>query len=257
MPFHARRTLLLLLVAVWSILCHSDSPDHEATQGLIITYKTALAHRIELREYMLSKGIAHLRELQQKGVVNSYQILFNRYVDNETWDMMLIASFSKPADLVRWREVELRSPAALSGRRLADVQVVTTTPVARVRSVAPRQSSHDPVFLVIPYKVLVPMTDYIKYFDGYVAPQLDGWRDENVFLGFDLYTAQYPAGRAWASMLVLRYADDASLADRERIVSKVRDRLRNDPSWKAFSDNKGSIRSEQEAVVADEFQTEK
>jgi hypothetical protein len=166
---------------------------------------------------------------------------------------MLIVSFSKPADLLRWREVELRSPAALSGRGLAEVQLVTTTPVARVRSVAPRQSSLDPVFLVIPYNVLAPMTDYINYFDGYVVPQLDGWRDENVLLGFDLYTAQYPAGRAWASMLVLRYANDASLADRERIVSKVRDRLRNDPSWKAFADNKANIRSEQEAVVADEL----
>jgi hypothetical protein len=82
MPFHARRASLLLLVAFWSILSHSDSPDHGATQGLVITYKTALAHRIELREYMFSEGIAHLRELQQKGVVNSYQILFNRYVDN-------------------------------------------------------------------------------------------------------------------------------------------------------------------------------
>lgn len=257
MRFRIWEAQLLLLVVLSSVLCCADSHDQATVQGLIITYKAALTHRIELREYWLSEGMARLTELQQTGVIDSYQVLFRRYVDNESWDIMLIVSFSGSADLAHWRDVELRFPAALNSSVLAKVQSVSTVPVLRVRSTAPRQNAHEPVFLVIPYKVLSPMADYLRYFTGYVVPQLDGWRDENALLGYDLYTAQYPAGRPWASLLVLRYANDASLADREKIISKVRDRLQNDPSWKAFADNKTNIRAEQEAVVADELHARK
>jgi len=244
---------LLLIVAFCSILCHADFKDQQNLQGLIITYKTTPAHRVDLREYMSSEGISHLRELQHTGIINFYQVFFSRYVDNETWDMMLIVSFPDAAGMARWREVELQSPAALTGRGLATVQFVGTTPVNRVRGFTSGQNSSSSVFLIIPYKVLAPAVDYLRYFDGYVVPQLEGWRKEKALLGYELYTAQYPAGRPWASTLVLRYTNDAALADRERIISKIRDRLRNDPSWKAFADNKANIRSEQETVVADEL----
>src|ERR1700737_2295948 len=175
MRLHVRKALLLVVFG--SIVCHSDSHDQEPIRGLIVTYKATLAHRIDLREYMLSEGIPHLTELQRKGVVNSYQVFFSRYVDNDTWDMMLVVLFPHPTDIAHWREVELRSPALLNGRGLTEVQSVITTPVVRVRGGAPSENSLDSVFLVIPYKVLTPMPDYISYFDGYVIPQLDGWRE--------------------------------------------------------------------------------
>jgi hypothetical protein len=256
MKFIFRHTPLLLLPVFFSsVLYCADAGDQKTTQGLIITYTAAPARRIALREYMLSEGISHLTELQRGGVINSYQVFFSRYVHNETWDMMLVVLFPQATDIGRWRQVEVQSPAALSSRGLADVQSVSTTPVVRVRSFEPARNSPDSVFLVIPYKVLVPTPDYLSYFNGYVLPQLDGWREEKVLVGYNLYIAQYPAGRAWTSMLVLRYADEASLGDRERIIAKVRDRLQSDPSWKAFADNKASIRSEQELVIADKLQT--
>ena len=72
-------------------------------------------------------------------------------------------------------------------------------------------------------------------------------------MGYGLYLQRYTAARPWDAMLVLEYKDDAALGLREKIVEKVRQELRSDPKWKALADSKQTIRSEKEAVIADEL----
>ena len=52
---------------------------------------------------------------------------------------------------------------------------------------------------------------------------------------------------------MLEYKDDAALGQRERVVAQVRQELQTDPKWKALADNKQSVRTEKEAIVADEL----
>jgi hypothetical protein len=56
-------------------------------------------------------------------------------------------------------------------------------------------------------------------------------------------------------LLVLEYNNDQALGMRESIVAKVRARLKEDPQWKALSDNKKRIREEKQAVIADPLTT--
>ena len=52
---------------------------------------------------------------------------------------------------------------------------------------------------------------------------------------------------------MLEYKDDAALGQREKVVAQVRQELQNDAKWKALADSKQSIRTEKEAIVADEL----
>jgi hypothetical protein len=63
---------------------------------------------------------------------------------------------------------------------------------------------------------------------------------------------QYPAGRPWTAMLVLEYSGDRALAKRDAVKARVRETLAHDPAWKAISEDKGNIRAELSAAVADE-----
>lgn len=244
-----------VVVLISSVMCCAAGPGTRPITGLIISYKCSPAQRPDLHRYMSTDAIARFADLRRRGILMDFQVFFSRYVDNESWDAMLVLLFRHAADIGRWHDVELTSPAGLSERGLADVRVVSTTPVTLVRSSLPSPNSAGSIFLIIPYRVMIPITDYLAYFDAYVVPQLDGWRDEKALAHYDLFLAQYPAGRAWSSMLVLRYADENALANRAAIIAKVRDRLRNNPSWKTYADGKAALRSEQQAVVSDEVQT--
>jgi hypothetical protein len=106
------------------------------------------------------------------------------------------------------------------------------------------------VFLVIPYKVLVSKNEYLKYADGYVLPQFNGWMDEGILSHYTVYSSVSTLGRAWNTMIVLEYKNDAALSRRESVVAKLRERLAADPTWKAISENKKEVRAELHSLVA-------
>lgn len=94
--------------------------------------------------------------------------------------------------------------------------------------------------------------EYRKYLQEYTFPQMEGWIEEQVLQTYSIYLTRYPAGRKWTALLVLEYKNDAALAQRPAVQTKVRERLAKIPSWKAISDNKQSIREEGQVVVADQ-----
>ncbi|MFP3566488.1 hypothetical protein [Paraburkholderia sp. SIMBA_030] len=219
--------------------------------SLIITYQTAPANRPALRHELEQSTARELARWKHDGHIKQYNLLFNRYADSDNWDAMAVLTFSTPADLYRWRVVERTRPAALSGKALAVTTSIHTTPVDAKRAEALDAKLPNAVYVVIPYKTLVSAGEYEKYADGYVIPQFKGWMDEGVLAGYSLYTSQFPAGRLWNAMVLLQYKDEAALSARESVVAKVRERLKSSPEWKAISDSKKNVRTEEQVVIAD------
>ena len=221
--------------------------------SLIIQYRCLPARRAQLRQVMEAAGVKQFEEWKTRGILDSYRLLFSRYVDTDTWDMLALVQFRRYEDVSRWRGVESRSPAGLPHEVLDSLTAVETYPADLVWSQASETAAPHPVYLVVPYTYSVATPAYVKYFDDYVRPQLDGWMREGVLSGASLYLQRYGAARPWDSFLVLQYRDDGSLGLRESVVAKVRQRLQSNPTWKALADSKQNIRVEKEAVIADDL----
>jgi hypothetical protein len=244
--------LILLLCA--SAAVSQTNPRLEGTpKTLILTFKCAPSRRPALRGYMSRTGLKQLKVWKNAGILSDYRVLFSRYADSDSWDLMTILSFPDSTSLSRWKGVENRSPAGLSPPGLSIVASVGTTPADLTRSNFSGEDDRASVFLVVPYDYSVSTNEYIRYLDGYVVPQLNGWHEEGVLIHYDIFMARYGTARPWSSLLVLQYANEEALGARDRVVAKVRDGLKNDSSWKAFAENKQNVRVEKEAIVSDEL----
>lgn len=223
--------------------------------GLAIAYRTTPDQRANLRRYMVNTGVARFEGWKTLGILKDYHILFNRYLDSETCDMVALLEFARYADVARWQEIENASPGGLSNDALKLVTSAVTTPIDPVRrkfAASVPERGHS-VYFLIPYDYLVSTDDYIKYLDGYVIPQVDGWMGENVLADYTFYIGRYATSRAWSSLFVLEYRDAEAFGKREATVAKVRERLKNDPAWKALSDNKQKVRIEKQTIIAEEL----
>ncbi|HEY2942804.1 MAG TPA: hypothetical protein VGN09_10270 [Vicinamibacteria bacterium] len=222
---------------------------------LVITYRATPANRAAFRQYMLKTGVARFERYRKDAVVDGYRLLFNRYVDADTWDLLALLDFKDYAQATGWKDVEAEAPGGLSAEALALAAPVHTYSMDLIR----RGASPTPaapgksVFFVIPYDYLVATPEYTKYLDEYVLPQLEGWVGENVVATWAIYLNRYATSRPWKSLFILEYRDAAAFGARERTVEKVRVTLRSNPVWKARSDSKASVRVEKETAVADEL----
>ena len=242
---------VLLLCVLMAFPADAADPRESAPRTLVITYHVAPANRLAFRREMEQSGLRQLQRWKDDGVLQSYRVLMNRYVDSTNWDAMALLSFDKEADIERWKSIELEAPAGLSQKALALATAIDTVPADLMRQNGTAQSGGSSVFLVIPYEYVVPLDDYIAYLDGYVLPQSDGWMEEGVLAGYGVYLARYPAGRRWQSLLVLEYKSDHALGARDAAVAKVRTRLKENPKWKAISDSKKNVRVEKTPMIAD------
>jgi hypothetical protein len=248
---HFPKHLLSLFTALLLALLAVQAQAGEAAPALIISYHVAPAQRPALRAALEHDALRQFETWKTQGLLKSYTLLFNRYADSDNWDALAQLSFAGPAELSRWQQVERRHPGGLPPKAAALTHAIHTTPVELARSNGPAPTDKDTVVLAIPYTVLVPGGDYLKYADGYVLPQFDGWMQEGVLSHYALYTASFGASRPWSTLILLAYRNDAALARRAAVVAKVRARLATDPAWKAISDNKTHVREERQVVVAD------
>jgi hypothetical protein len=243
--------LALLACALLAGAAQAADPRESGPRSLIITYHTSPANRLAFRQELEQSGVRQLQRWKDEGVLQSYRVLFNRYVDSANWDAMALLTFAKESDVERWKRIELEAPAGLSQKALSLAASIETVPADMMRQNGAAQSRDSSVFLVIPYEYVVPVDEYIAYLDSYVLPQVDGWMEEGVLAGYGIYLARYPAGRPWQSLLVLEYKSGQALGARDAAVAKVRARLKENPKWKAISDSKKNVRVEKQPVVAD------
>lgn len=250
------KALIILLVAGSYFGLPSRAQDDTKNSGplsLVIQYSVAPAQRARFREHLEKEGLEYLSRLKTDGVLSDYHLLFSRYVDNASWDALSLLEFPNYDAVARWKRVESSTPAGLPQTALDLTESIGTYPVDLFRSAAAASAAPHAVFLVIPYTTSVSMTEYCKYADAYVRPQFEGWMKEGILNGYQMYLQRYTAGRPWDVLIFLRYIDDESFGQRERIVAKVRAELQSNPVWKAVSDNKQNVRVEHQAVIADEL----
>ena len=244
-----RHALLGLLLGIAAVASHAADPREDGPLAMVITYHAAPANRAALRQALEQSEARQFQRWTDEGVLQSARLLVNRHVDSVTWDAMALLTFARYSDVERWNAIERTTPAGLSPKALALVSAIETAPGDLMReggAVSPHAA-----LLVIPYELTVSANDYLSYLDGYVVPQMDGWKEEGVLARYSVFLARYPAGRPWQSMLILEYKDDAALAARDATTAKVRSRLANNPKWKAISDAKKSVRNEKAPVIAD------
>ena len=218
-----------------------------ASPVLAIAVQVRPADRQVLRAALYGNQTAMLKKWRADGLITGYRLLFGRYADANQWDAFELLKFSDDAALARWRNAA-KEPFGRGVLALA--QKVESTPGETVRTEGGR-SAH-PAVLIIPYQLMVPPQEYVSYLDGYTIPQFRGWMKAGVLDGYDVVMSSYPAGRPWASLITLRYHDDAALGRRDEIVQATRAALSSDHAWKAFADSKKGIRSEGVLTVADE-----
>jgi hypothetical protein len=223
-----------------------------ATASLIEAISTAPADRPALRQALETRQVKRLEAWRAQGVVQSWRLFFNRYADTGSWDALEELTFASPAAAARWAEIERTAPAGLDPEAAHLATAISSAPADLARHGGAPQGKPGP-FLVIPYEVLVSVSDYKRYMDGYTIPQLKGWMADGSLAGYELHIARYYAGRSWTSLLMLQYRDEAGLDRREEVVAKVRQTLSADPVWKAISDNKKAVRAEKQAALADEL----
>lgn len=225
-------------------------------KNLVITYRCVPAKRPALRQYMLQEGVRRFEKWKQEGVFADYRILFNRYDDAETYDMMAVLNFKSYADVKKWGDIEAESPGGLTEQALEFITPTNTYSMdviwhGSAPSVPPRGKT---VFFLIPYDYYPHTIDeYIKYANGYVIPQIKGWLDKKNIANYGIYVNRYPTSRAWKVLFVLEYMDSDAFGARERTMAEVRAALKSNPEWKALSDSKLNMRLEKETVVADEL----
>lgn len=253
-----RSTLFVLSIALGIGALGQDGsapsdPKQSGPTGLVVQYSCTPAQRPALRKYMLDTGLRRFEGLRQQGVVEQYRVLFSRYADTDTWDMLALFTFSNYSNAIAWKRVERSNPGGLDANAAAMLVAIHTYPVDRMRGAANDAASPEPVYLVVPYTTSVSTPAYLQYADDYVIPQFEGWLREGVLASYELYLQRYTAARPWDSLILLRYKDDESLGARERVVAKVRQQLQSNPKWRAISENKQSVRVEKVAVVAEEL----
>lgn len=241
----AIRALLLFLATTAATSAWAGPP------ALVVAVSVKPADRPALRRAIEMVQAPALRAWKARGLVTGYRLLFARYADRGGWDAMEVLQFADDASLARWRAA---AGEPVDFRVAALAQSIETTPAESIRSEG-APSAH-PVLLVIPYQALVPPAEYADYLDGYTIPQFRGWMRAGVLDGYDIITSRYPAGRAWNALISLRYRDDVALGHRDETVRATRAALAADPRWKAYSDSKKNVRTENLLVVADQVAAE-
>ena len=225
-------------------------------QSLVIACRARPEHRVTLRREMENGGVATFEAWKNQGVFKEYHILFNSYLDSETYDMLTFLTFHDFSGVAKWKEIEKRQPGGLPTTTLPLIQSAITYSLdsARHNSSPERPATGKSVFLIIPYDIQVPTDDYLKYVGAYVVPQMDGWIAKHVLAGYNLYITRYSTERPWGSLLVLEYRDNEAFGKREATVAKVREELKTNPAWLAASQNKQKIRVEKQTIIAEELQ---
>ena len=247
----------ILVVLVLLIVATAAIPGSAAASGsqrtLIVEFYVAPANRPQLRSLLGGEQAQRLAGFRRAGLVQGYRLFFNRYSDAKAWDGLETLTFSSDSAALRWAALEQTSPGGLSSSALRLVTKIVETPAEEARSAGDQRAMKNGPTLVIPYQVLVPAPQYLTYVDTYVVPQFSGWIGEGVLDSYQIQMSRYPAGRPWASLILLHYRDDAALDRRDEVTALVRRRLADNPQWKAVADNKQSVRTEMALAVADQL----
>ena len=227
-------------------------------RNLVITYHSPPATRAAFRRYMETTGVRQFEAWKNRGVFRDYRILFNWFVESDTFDMLVALSFEPYAQIARWEEIEESFPGGLSKEGLALGSPVMDFPMDMPWRNGPdekRAGSEKSVFLAIPY-VYYPassLDQYCQYVEGYALPQFDGWLKDGVLRSYHIYVNRFQTSREWQALFLLEYSNLEAFGAREKEVDIVKRRLLSDPQWKALGEHKLAVRVEKQTATSFEI----
>ena len=249
-----KRLAFLMVLASSLFICETGAadPPTDGPRSLLITYRCEPANRPAFRSYLAHDERANLEKLHSQGVLESYQILFNPFVSSGTWDAMLVLTFTHYTDTQRWKEIERTAPGGLTpkGLRLAKPLDTYSADTEWSGSSPDANDSADGVYYVIPYEYS-SASQYRKYVDAYVIPQVSGWMQEGALAGYRIFMNRFPVGRPWDALFIYQYRDLAAFGRRDELVAKVRETLVNDPQWRQLNEIKQTLRTESENTITE------
>lgn len=241
-----RLFLLAALLAPVPVPAQADRPG--STQ-LFIDYRCRPADRPAFRRGLETEGIQRLEQWKREGVLADYLLVWNQFVDANTWDATLVVTFERYAQTERWRAIERDFPGGLS-RSLLQLGTPQTSYLAdRVLDAGAKGDRSKSIFVFIPYGFRA-REEYLEFIKGYGVPQFDAWIEAKVIANYSVFVNHHHTGKPWDAMLVFEYTDIEGLARRDLVKRQVRERLVRDPAWKALSDGKRDVRTEFEVVMA-------
>ena len=249
----------LITLALVGVSAYAQEPFSKlrgtGPQTLAIAYRCNPDQRVNLREIMATKGVARFEGWKKQGILKDYLILFNSYLDSETYDLLTLVTFHDFSGVNQWKEIERTAPGGLSNEALKLVISAITYSLDMVRHGASKEPPNpgQSVYFIIPYDYVIGTDDYVRYLDTYVVPQVNAWMEENVLAGYSMYISRYSTGRAWGSLFVLQYRDHDAFGRRESTVAKVREKLKANVAWLAASEGKQKIRVEKQTIIAEEL----
>lgn len=250
-----RLSLFFAVLALASFLSPRNAAAQENPNGpiyLVTSYYCSPANRAAFIKYMQTTGVNNFDGWKRNGTVADYQILFNSFVDHDTWDMMVVLKFNTYADSKRWYAVADTMPGGLDATGLALAQPTNTvvSDVSWQDQAASPGNPKEAIYFVIPYEY-EDKTIYMRYFGVYVLPQLVGWMKAGIMSGYKILVNNHATGDIWDVLFVLEYRDIAAFGRRDEIKQAVRDQLVIDnPAWKLIHDMKHSVRTEGRTVIS-------
>jgi hypothetical protein len=255
MPKMPSRILALLCLAC-SLLLSSANPVaaqeelQDGPKSLVISYRTSAAHRSAFRHYLANELAPRLRAMKAKGELADFRIFYSWYRQPSVWDGLVILRFPTFQAVSQWNAIEHDEPGGLdaAGLALADPVASYSSDLSWSRN--PDDLRDGEVYYVIPYEYRNE-AEYRNYVKGYVLPQFDGWIQSGALTGYELYMNRYGSGSPWDALFIQHYRDMKAFGQRQTLTASVRDKLRDDPQWKAWSDKKADIRSESENSIAE------
>jgi hypothetical protein len=236
------------LVATAPLAAQAELQD--GPKSLVISYRASAAHRVAFRRYLATELAPKLRAMKAKGELSDFRIFFSWYRQPTVWDGLVILRFPSFVGVGQWNKLEHDQPGGLdaAGLALADPVASYSSDLSWSRN--PDDLKDGEVYYVIPYEYRNE-GEYRDYVKGYVLPQFDGWIDSKALTGYEIYMNRYGTGSPWDSLFIQHYRDMASFGQRQALTASTRVKLRDNPTWKAWSDKKADIRSEAENSIAE------
>src|SRR5258708_7599008 len=72
-------------------------------QTLVVAYRCDPDRRVALRQVMLNGGVARFEQWKQQAVLKDYHILFNSYLDSDTYDLLALLTFHDFSGVGKWK----------------------------------------------------------------------------------------------------------------------------------------------------------
>jgi hypothetical protein len=208
------------LVAAQSLSVAPAIGDQSGPLQLIVTYRCPPPRRAAFRQFLIETGARRFENWKQEGLLSDYRILFNWYVDVDSWEAMAVLSFPSYDRVLRWRDIEHANPGGLSRDALEIALPVDSIP-SDIISQGASEGTVDhskSIYFAIPFDN-PPAGDFRDYANANLVAKARSLISNGYAWNYYIFQNRYPGGKHWRGLLLVEYKDADGFA--------------HNPSWPA------------------------